>query len=533
MRNAVESWKKAVSVDLSNASSSSTLLARYRRINALVKSSAETGLTLMTGSDYLESLLEAYNLLQKTSDTMDAQKTLTEHIYYCLRSLMFDGLRRDSMLLDHLYHMKSESDRVIKSDTHHSTLCSSLVCTTSFLRHLTADGAVSSTKRGQGLVDSLSTLRQNTMQLHPQIALRRRTVGKGKGKSKTDTNEEMHMHNASQVSKVHELFPDLPNKYILQLLDNFNDDTESVIAGLLEPDSLPTHLQDHGTRESDSPTFGGPSHDLAPHSTPPLPPQRKNVFDNDEFDNLRISSGHLHKGRKTLNVDQPKDGNANARSKAAILAALAAFDSDDDERDDTYDVADVGGTVDSTVDTDSRPRPVSKVEQNPHEESLYRAWKSNQEIFARDSTTRVSKVRQDLKQETGMSDEQIEGWAIMLKKDSRLQNSLEKKYSTMRAFGGNQPALGATRWQGETPEDSEEGEAVGGGRRTGQAQIRGHRTWGRGRGGGSTAGASNDTATQAARKRKEQGRGRGGASHHRREGRAKKMGRGMAGLSGQ
>ncbi|KEF62822.1 uncharacterized protein A1O9_00795 [Exophiala aquamarina CBS 119918] len=530
LSSAVDGWKKTALTDLSAQLESSKLLNTYKRLNLLVKASPEVGLVLMTGSDYLESLMEAYDRTQSIPNPATVQKVLTEHIFYCFRSLMSDGSRHGSMLLDHLYHMKSESERLAKAQLHARTLCSSLICTTSLLRHLAADDAVSGGKRGQDLLEFFTNYRQNNIHLHPPLAPRRRKVSKGKGKA--NAAEEMHMHKASQISQVHELFPDLSNHYILNLLDHLNDDTEAVIAALLEPGSLPANLRDPQVTQGQAESYDGPAHDLAPHTTPPLLPRRKNVFDGDDFDNLRISRSRLQKGRKDINVDQPQDANSHNRSKAAILAALAAFDSDDDERDDSYDVADVGGTVDSTIDTDSRPRPDNAPEQDAHEELMFKAWKANEEVFGRDSKTRVSKVRQDLKRETGMSDEQIEGWAIMLKKDARLQERLEKRYSVSRTHGGNQPALATSRWQGETPEDSEEGESANAGHRVGQAQIRGNRNWGRGRG-GSTTGPAGDSSTQAARRKKEQGKGRGGASHNRREGRARKMGRGMAGPPAQ
>jgi activating signal cointegrator complex subunit 2 len=460
---------------------------------------------------------------------------------------MSDGTAHGSLLLDHLYFLKSEAEKKTKGKPTQATLCSSLVCTTSFLKHLAADGSITSGKRGQDLLDALTAYRQNTAHLHPPAMPRRRKVAKGKGKaSNGNTHEEMHVHQASQVSQVHDLFPDLPNHYILRLLDHFHDDTEAAIAALLEPASLPADLREPGPSDG-LPTadLDGPTHDLAPHATPPLPPQRpprKNVFDGDDFDNLRVPASRLHRGRKEVTIDDAGGEDERTRRKAAIMTALAAFDSDDDERDDTYDVADVGGTVDSTLDTDRRPRP--PLDQTRHEESLFRAWKGNQELFARDSKTRSSKVRQDLKRETGMSDEQLEGWAIVLQRDPKLQDRLEGKSSHAPTFRGNQPALAPTRWQGDgggTPDDSEEGEAHQGpssGRRTGPAQIRGDRSWG-GRGdgrgggrGGGTAGPGSDASTQAARRRKEQGRGRGGANHNRREGRARKIGRGMAGPAG-
>lgn len=527
LSKALESWKRTAIGRLSSQPEADSLLDQYHRFNAFLKVSPDAGLCLMTGSDYLESLMEAYGILQSTPNSAGTQRALTEHIFYCLRSLMSDGSPHGSLLLDHLYHLKSDADRRTKSKPMQSTLCSSLVCTTSFLRHLTADDLVNSSKRGQALIESLTEYRRNTAHLHPPVGQRKRKVAKGKGRA--DVQGEIHVHRASQISQVHDLFPDLSSHYIHRLLDHFDDDVEAVIAALLEPGSLPPDLRNPGPSNEPLPDVAGPHHDLAPRSTPPMLPQRKNVFDGDDFDNLRISVDRLHKGREEIRVDQRGTSDEHARRKAAIMAALAAFDSDDDERDDTYDVSDVGGTVDSTIDTDSRPRPESGPAQNPFEEILYRAWKDNQELFSRDSKTRVSRVRQDLKRETGMSDEQIEGWAIMLKKDPKRQDQLEKKYSASHTFRGNQQAaLAPTRWQGDAPEESEVGEGGPAGRNgQGQGSERGARSSGRG-GGGSAGGPSGEAATQAARRRKEQGRGRGGANHGRREGRARKMGRGMA-----
>jgi activating signal cointegrator complex subunit 2 len=136
-----------------------------------------------------------------------------------------------------------------------------------------------------------------------------------------------------------------------------------------------------------------------------------------------------------------------------------------------------------------------------------------------------------------MSDEQIEGWAVMLGRDKASLNRLEKKYSLAFAFGGQQHKLAGTKWSGSrsgtATEDDDSGDdgAVQGGsgsRGRGGPLGRGARGFGRSRG-GSTSGPSSDPTTQAARRRKEQGRVRGGANHNRREGRARKIGRGMAG----
>ena len=136
-----------------------------------------------------------------------------------------------------------------------------------------------------------------------------------------------------------------------------------------------------------------------------------------------------------------------------------------------------------------------------------------------------------------MTDEQIEGWAAMLGRDKATLSKLEKKYSLAFAPGGQQHKLAGTKWSASrsgaaTEDDESEDDGAGQGsgaiRGRGGPLGRGARGFGRGRG-GSTSGPTHDPATQAARRRKEQGRGRGGASHNRREGRAKKMGKGMAG----
>ena len=215
---------------------------------------------------------------------------------------------------------------------------------------------------------------------------------------------------------------------------------------------------------------------------------------------------------------------SSAPSKAAILSALASFDSDDDERDDTYDVEDVGGTVDSAIpgsdDVDADLR-------DNNEEPLFRAYKMNAETFDRDSSTRRSKARLALKSETGMTDEAIEGWAIMIGRDSRRLRRLEAKFST---FSGGQRELASTAYrEGATESGTEDSE--GGGRGRGGLRGRGRGRGPRGRGGGgegrggNVAGLADDKATQVARQRKDANKG-SRANHNRRDQRARKMTRG-------
>ena len=516
------------------------VILNLRQATALTKALSEAGELLMTGSDYLESLAIGYPISQKApsgSQDLDFSRELTENLYVCLMSLMIGDSLHVSLLLDHLYSIKSTADQKAQANPAQQTILSSLVCSTSFLRYLDVFVSTHGQNRGSSLVKSLSAYREMTMHLHPPVFNKRSKVQKGKGRAVP--NGDMHVHEASRVSQIHDLFPDLSEVYVLRLLEYFSDDIEAVTAALLEPDSLPHHLQGRDADRDTQRKLTGQVKTMNLHEPPGTLPQRRNVFDGDDFDRLRISSSKLHMGRKDKANEMMANLDERSKSKAAILAALASFDSDDDERDDTYDVGDVGGTVDTSMDTDSRSgtQKPSAGGGDPYEELLFGAWRNAPQVFARDSKTRLSQPRQKLKQETGMGDEQIEGWAVMLGRDESLLSRLEKKYSLAFAFGGQQHKLAGTKWSGSrsgtATEDDESGDDQGGvggaGERGKGGQLgRGARGFGRGRG-GSTSGPSQEAATQAARRRKEQGRGRGGTNHNRREARAKKIGRGMAG----
>lgn len=261
---------------------------------------------------------------------------------------------------------------------------------------------------------------------------------------------------------------------------------------------------------------------LAPRSTPPQLPVRRNIFDDDEFDQLAIDTAKLHFGRRNPEetADDILQDRSNAPNKAAILSALAAFDSDDDERDDTYDIADVGGTVDSAASGNNQEETGASAHDG-NEETLFRIYKLNPKAFGRDAETRRGKERLALREETSMTDEAIEGWAIMLSRDPRRMRRLEAKFST---FSGGQRDLAPTAWRaspaGSGTEDSDmDGYNRGRGGRL-LARERGE-----GRGRGSAPGPSGDKDTDAARRRKEANKG-SSANHNRKAQNAKKMARG-------
>ena len=544
--SAVEQTKSSLVQMLAGGCTNTTEAAYHSiyQITALSKCLPQTGKIMMTGSDFVDSLTSTYHDLPvklESAEDGDLKNHLIENLFMCLRSLMKNSNQSTSLLLDVLYSLKADAEAEAKINPNRPTLLSSLVCSTIFVRHLDTFLATASNARGDTLLRSLRSYQTKMSYLHPIAEGTRSWKGKGRAKA-ADSLQEMHIHKAAQVSQIHDLFPETPTLYILCLLDYFSDDIEAVTASLLEPESLPEELRDPQSYVDDAERQLKLQPDLVPCSTEPPDQSRRNIFDDDDFDRLRMSSSQVHFGRKEHDYGDPLSSSEKAKKKAAILAALTAFDSDDDERDDTYDVADVGGAVDNTVDTDARSRGKKfkdSEEADVNEQILFKAWRSNPELFTRDSKTRLSQPRQQLKSETEMTDEQIEGWALMLSRDDAAVLKLENKYGGMASLGGQQKALASTKWGASpsgtaTEEETTDTDADGGAvpaRGGASTRSRSSRDGlGHGRGKGSTSGPSADPGTQNARKRKEQGRGRGGANHSRREGRARKMGRGFGNL---
>jgi activating signal cointegrator complex subunit 2 len=187
----------------------------------------------------------------------------------------------------------------------------------------------------------------------------------------------------------------------------------------------------------------------------------------------------------------------------------------------------VGGTVDTG---DQEANGVN----DSNEELLFRAFQGDIRIFARDAETRRGATRGSLRDETGMADEAIEGWAVMLQRNPAQMRRLEAKY----AWSGQQAQLDRSAWRaspaGSGAEESDpdggnpsnnRGGGRGGRARGGGGGGGGRGRGGRGRGGGNVAGPTGEKETEAARRNKEAHKG-ARANHHRRDARAKKMARG-------
>lgn len=521
-----------------------------RTLTVLASALPACGRVLMAGSDYLDTLLDVY----QTQKREGLRRNLVANVYVGLTSLL-KGLKPNlSSLLDQLFGLKAGAGVGTLKTRKEPTLLSDLICSSDLLVRLERYLLDHPQKRGQDLVSSLRSYQAESRVFHHRYQKQKKKFDKGKDRAPdVSGGGELHAHRMSLVTQVQDLFPDLGSGYIVRLLDYYDDNPETVVAHLLDS-TLPPELQSLNKSEdlhaAQSIVHPDP---LVPRSPPPeiAEPEpadynRRNVFDNDVDIAELVRSGddkarkQLRFGRADTGVtadDVLADRSQHATNKAAIISALATFDSDDDERDDTYDVADVGGTIDTvpaSADADADRRAASSDELDI---SLFRTYKSNPGLFSRDAATRRSQPRASLKGETGMTDEAIEGWAVMLTRDPKRLSKLESKLSLSAGDPSGaltQPELPSTSYRkpgldaeaSEGDYDAQSGPLYRGGRGRDRGGGRGGGR-GRGRGGGGRGGEQN---TAASRQRKEENKS-SRTNHNRRQQRAKKIARG-GGLPG-
>ncbi|CAK7241914.1 MAG: hypothetical protein STHCBS139747_003387 [Sporothrix thermara] len=508
---------------------------RLQRVNYLVSAWPAAGALFLTGSDYLDAMVGCFTIMNPP-----LRRVLVTSLYVCLIGLTEPPTPRYSLLSDLLYALRGAADEHKKGPLRPSdSLVAELVSVTPILQQVKQraeapdTGAGSAKNRIVPILDDLAKYRQpgRAMKLPPGRLAKKLEKGKAAAAQPAPTVEEspsgsLHPHKLSQISVVQDLFPDLGSAFVAKLLDEYNDDTEQVVAHLLE-DNLPPHLEKANRAEN----LGAAAvHDnqhleIAPQPTPSRASiTRHNIFDGDELDELSLQTSRLHFGKQASSktADDILADRSTAPKKAAIWSALAAFDADDDERDDTYDAADVGGTVDATA-------PGADGGDDLHaanEQTLFAAYQATTDespgVFGRDADTRRSAARAKLREETGMTDEAIEGWAVMLARNPQRRRRLELQAQS-GAFGGEQHELARTAWRaGE--DDDEDGPSS-----SSRGGFRGRGRGGRGRGGGgrggNVAGPTGEKETEQARKRKEANKS-SRANHNRRDQRARKMAKG-------
>jgi len=485
----------------------------------------EAAAQFATGSEFLDELVDAYK-----NASPRFRSNIVPVAYLLLTSLSKPPCQNQSVLLDHIYSMKPDGE----SHKDEPSLLSDLVTNTPLLKVLTASGSTQSSQRAKTLAVTLVAFK------NPSITRNRlkKSTSRAKNDSKSDhdANGEHHIHLLSKISQIQDLFPDFGTAYISKLLDHFTENVEQVISHLLEGD-LPAHLQnldpsadlENGNAISNKPQV---INDL---------PARRNIYDNDDFDRLAVGNEQILTADSERNIDTkiPMSDPSRAKEKASILAALAAFDSDDDERDDTYDDTDVGGTVDTAARDGEvqRDNPDKDNSLESQEGLLFSFWKKDPKAFDRGRESRTSITRTELKKLTGLTDEVIEGWGVMLARDGAgsqesgrgtMLHRLERKYGES-GWNGGQTALEKTSYRQEKGESDNNDSTDEGDRRTmtqSHGRFRGGFQHGRGKPfTPNVAGDPSNPQTQASRQRKEANKG-SKANHNRRDQRAKKMARG-------
>ncbi|KZO95407.1 hypothetical protein CALVIDRAFT_538184 [Calocera viscosa TUFC12733] len=295
----------------------------------------------------------------------------------------------------------------------------------------------------------------------------------------------------------------------------FGGSVESVVAALLEGNVPPDVMfsAKPQAQEKDEDAF-------------PLLATRRNAFDDVplDFSKLRI-------GKTRDNADGLlRDRTHLDAVKADILRRVQEMSDDEDEEAE----ADGGKIVAFEEELDDGMEPSSAIKvTNDGEESeegedddagepqqakkpdletvLEQTYIRDPKLFDRDAATRRTKQRADLRAQTGWSDEQLEGWRIMLERNPRKDRILQK-----HEFSGNRPLVSEDEGQTSSAQASDrEGQASGRGRGGGRGHGGGRGRGGEGRGGGNPA---------RERAWKDKNKARQG-NHDRKRGHDKKMAR--------
>ncbi|KAG6826449.1 hypothetical protein H0H92_015759 [Tricholoma furcatifolium] len=314
-----------------------------------------------------------------------------------------------------------------------------------------------------------------------------------------------------KIAQVLDIFPDHAPDYVRALLQrgDYDGDPERVVMALLDGSAVPP--------EALEPT-AGPSDDILTFVN-----ERRNVFDDEVID---FSKVHVGKAREDAS-NVLNDRSAIDQMKADILRLAEAISDDEEEEtneiqsekskgaslafdeDEEGDGVKIAGDGEESGDSDAEDDVIDEAKPKDTETILELAYISDPKLFDRDAQTRRSKARADLKAQTNWTDEQIEGWRIMLERNPRKDKILQK-----HEFAGNRRDIPVPIPTGGSRSDA--GRGRGRGRGSG------------GGGGGRGASSGGDTAKERAWKDKNKA-SRG--NHNRKRGHDKKMARAGAGVA--
>ncbi|ORX59173.1 hypothetical protein BCR36DRAFT_343002 [Piromyces finnis] len=289
-----------------------------------------------------------------------------------------------------------------------------------------------------------------------------------------DTNagfDDEYINRTVLISQVQELFPDLGDGFIDQCLNEFNNNPETVIAKLLDNDlpeniknlsrtskrkkinvsipsefskPLPSQLEEMNDKINENPTIDE------------ILKNRRNIFDNDEFDILRNGNVDMSKvilGKKNRGTFEKIFDDKSKVNKERIHSIVNHYDMYDDEYDDTWDgINEFNVNIDNNNDDKDKDaegdEKTKKQERNDtggssdpgviYKATLMKWLESNPDVFLRNN--RKSKYRKQLIDETGMSNEQIEGWYSMYQRNKKKRDEAKNKSKNNNNSNNSKPS---------------------------------------------------------------------------------------------
>jgi activating signal cointegrator complex subunit 2 len=228
-------------LDLGPKGDLKTTESQLKRLNHLLHASPEASAFFMAGSDFVDSLIICYKLMNPP-----LRKAIVSTTYLCLIGLTEGEKPNFSSLVDQLYSLKAAAEAHKAGPTNvNDSLVAELVTETPILKQvqqrIEANG--SGSNRAKTVLLALGAFKKARGSGRPTRLIKRK-INKGKGIALGEDdfgNGQVHIHRMSLISQVQDLFPELGSRFVLKLLDEYSDDVEQVISHLLE-DSLPPHL---------------------------------------------------------------------------------------------------------------------------------------------------------------------------------------------------------------------------------------------------------------------------------------------------
>lgn len=215
-----------------------------RRLMTWFGACPENASVFLDGSELVDGFAFGYAALP-----FSLRKLVTKATFLGIISLQDRQHPNLSLLLDHLYSLKSTAEAQQQSSGDATTLLDDLIANTPLLMRLGEMALASDAGRVKSLLAVLES-RESASRKHARSSKQRhiknsKSLGKrpardGHGQAAFD---DMHVHRMSKISQIQDLFPDLGSGFIVKLLDEYGDDVEQATAHLLE-DSLPAYLRE-------------------------------------------------------------------------------------------------------------------------------------------------------------------------------------------------------------------------------------------------------------------------------------------------